>query len=412
VANPTMTVRMYNVGFGDCFLLLIPGPERTAKILVDCGSHFLGAGPRPVAEVARQIVDDVTEDGRPRIDVVVATHRHQDHVSGFAAAVWAEVEVGEVWMPWTEDPEDAAAEAIRERQSGLAVAIQGAAETFPEAGIAEDDDDLELTRAFALNSLTNEKAMSTLHFGFAGRARRRFLSRLQDPLERLQDLPGVTVHVLGPSRDPEVIAKMQPPSKESFLRLVASGDLEADRSLPFDLDWSIPHEDFRADLDFIHLQPGGQVIGMLRKLNRDGVVLTAALLEDAVNNTSLMLAFEVGKSLLLFPGDSQWGTWEMLLGDARTKRLLGRTSFYKVGHHGSHNASPISYVQNLGADLRTAAISVKPVERWKHIPKPELVEALMERTGGHVIRMDQLPAQPVEQVTVRDDVSVDMTVEV
>jgi len=26
--------------------------------------------------------------------------------------------------------------------------------------------------------------------------------------------------------------------------------------------------------------------------------------------------------------------------------------------------------------------------------------------------MDQLPAQPVEQVTVRDDVSVDMTVEV
>jgi hypothetical protein len=72
----------------------------------------------------------------------------------------------------------------------------------------------------------------------------------------------------------------------------------------------------------------------------------------------------------------------------------------------------VSYVENLAADQLTAAISVKPVERWKNIPKPELVEKLLEKAGGHVIRMDQLPNQPLERVTIRDDVSVDMTVEV
>jgi beta-lactamase superfamily II metal-dependent hydrolase len=413
MANPAVTVRMYNVGFGDCFLLLIPGEERTAKILIDCGSHFLGAGPRPIGEVARQIVTDVTaEDGVARIDVVVATHRHQDHVSGFTSEAWRDVEVGEVWMPWTEDPEDDAAEQIREQQSRLAAAIAQAIDRLSQAGVTEGDD-LELIQALALNSLTNERAMSTLHFGFAGRARRRFLSGLQEPLEPIQGLPRVTVHVLGPSRDPAVIARMRPPSEESFLRLVASGDdVDAGGSLPFDRDWSISVEEFRADPAFAQLQPGGQVVGMLRKLTRDGVVLTAASLEDAVNNTSLMLLFEVGRALLLFPGDSQWGTWELLLEDTRARRLLSRTSFYKVGHHGSHNASPVSYVKNLGADSLAAAISVKPVERWRNIPKAELVEALEEKTRGHVIRMDQLPAEPVDGVTIRDDVSVDMTIEV
>lgn len=412
MASPTMTVRMYNVGFGDCFLLLIPGRERTAKVLVDCGSHFLGAGPRPIEDVARQVVEDVAEDGRPRIDVVVASHRHQDHVSGFTARAWADVEVGEVWMPWTEDPEDDLAEEIRLQQHGLAAAIQRAVEDPTLATIA-DEHDLELTRAIALNSLTNDKAMRTLHFGFAGRPRRRFLSRLNEPLGRVRALPGVTVHVLGPSRDPRVIAKMRPPSKESFLRLFAAGgDVAAAGSLPFDADWSISVEEFRADPAFGRLQPGGQVVGMLRKLTRDGVVHSAASLEDAVNNTSLMLAFQVGRSLLLFPGDSQWGTWELLLEDAKARRLLSRTTFYKVGHHGSHNASPVSYVEGLAADRLTAAISVRPVERFRNIPKPELVEALRKKARGQVVRMDEPPGRRVRRVTVRDDVSVDMAIEV
>src|SRR5436305_14231491 len=66
------TVRMYNVGFGDCFLLTLPGAGRPRKVLVDCGSHSHGSGPSPIGDVAARILEDVREEaGTPRIAAVV-----------------------------------------------------------------------------------------------------------------------------------------------------------------------------------------------------------------------------------------------------------------------------------------------------------------------------------------------------
>jgi glyoxylase-like metal-dependent hydrolase (beta-lactamase superfamily II) len=114
-------VRMYNVGFGDAFLVRLPTDEGEASALFDCGSHASSPRHRPIDEVVGQIIDDVRDaDGTPRIDVVVGTHRHQDHVSGFDDDRWSEVVVGEVWLPWTEDPDDPQATRIRERQSATA----------------------------------------------------------------------------------------------------------------------------------------------------------------------------------------------------------------------------------------------------------------------------------------------------
>jgi beta-lactamase superfamily II metal-dependent hydrolase len=97
-------IRMYNVGFGDAFLVLLPANGKQRRILFDCGSVEAAEGV-PMSSVVDRIISDVTDDdGVPRIDVVVATHRHKDHISGFANASWANVEVKEVWLPWTEDP--------------------------------------------------------------------------------------------------------------------------------------------------------------------------------------------------------------------------------------------------------------------------------------------------------------------
>jgi beta-lactamase superfamily II metal-dependent hydrolase len=98
---------MYNIGFGDCVLLTFPAPERPRKILIDCGVHFMGRNKeQPFDEVLNQLIEDIKEDGVPTLDLVIATHRHQDHVSGFANEVWNDVDVREVWMPWTENYED------------------------------------------------------------------------------------------------------------------------------------------------------------------------------------------------------------------------------------------------------------------------------------------------------------------
>jgi hypothetical protein len=99
-----------------------------------------------------------------------------------------------------------------------------------------------------------------------------------------------------------------------------------------------------------------------------------------------MLPLEVGAAVLLFPGDAQWGTWNAALQNEDWRALLRRTTFYKVGHHGSHNATPREYVEQLlgsrrdGADgfveNLTAAVSTRHIDIWKFIPKPELLEAI------------------------------------
>jgi hypothetical protein len=70
------------------------------------------------------------------------------------------------------------------------------------------------------NSLTNEAAMRTLHRGFRGEALRRFLSADDLDVIRPETFPELTIHVLGPSRDPEVIRDMDPPSGQSYLRFI------------------------------------------------------------------------------------------------------------------------------------------------------------------------------------------------
>ena len=94
-------IRMYNVGFGDCFLLTLPEKQ---TVLVDAGFHSQGKGEFGGNDLVEQILEDVKAiKGEPRIDVVIATHRHQDHVFAFNSNNWDELEVGEVWLPWLED---------------------------------------------------------------------------------------------------------------------------------------------------------------------------------------------------------------------------------------------------------------------------------------------------------------------
>ena len=62
-----------------------------------------------------------------------------------------------------------------------------------------------------------------------------------------------------------------------------------------------------------------------------------------MNNTSVILLFEVG-ARPLFPGDAQVENWSYALEDApdheATRALLADVDLYKVGHHGSLNATP------------------------------------------------------------------------
>jgi hypothetical protein len=67
-------------------------------------------------------------------------------------------------------------------------------------------------------------------------------------------------------------------------------------------------------------------------------------LDSQMNNTSVILLFEVFGKKLLFPGDAQIENWSYALEDAPdsgdVRELLADVDVYKVGHHGSLNATP------------------------------------------------------------------------
>src|SRR5262249_20470672 len=132
------------------------------KVLIDCGTLALGG--QPLKKVVNDLVGAVRDpDGRPRIDVVVATHRHRDHVSGFAEPVWGQVEVREAWMPWTEHPTDPKALRVREVQTRLAAQLERDLAALARAGLLPADSPFPV---LAQNALANEAAMHTLHNGF------------------------------------------------------------------------------------------------------------------------------------------------------------------------------------------------------------------------------------------------------
>ena len=90
------------------------------------------------------VVQSIIADTNGFVDVLVVTHEHYDHVSGFAIAhdLFAEkptpgkLAAGQVWFAWTEDPNDALANRLREerkkRKEKLAALVQRPGHAGPE----------------------------------------------------------------------------------------------------------------------------------------------------------------------------------------------------------------------------------------------------------------------------------------
>lgn len=391
----SVTVRMYDVGFGDCFLLRIPTREGMKKILIDCGTF--GKAPRAMGDIVPSIIKDLEDDdGTPRVDVLVVTHRHKDHVSGFAIGGWERVEVKEIWMPWTEHPTDPAARRIRDAQTRLAVALTAALRPSASTPTPVTLEEERIQTLLGLNEPANDRAMRTIHHGFAApSALRRYLpERSGHRVLETSALPGITVHLMGPSRDEQVIRDMEPPAGESYLRLVGdmTGHPAEGPPNPFDPDWAIAatDEEWRLPPEIV-LTVADQ--DRVKRLGARADLAALTALDAAVNGTSLMMLFEVADARLLFPGDAQWGTWRAVLEDPEWRSLVGKATFLKVGHHASHNATPREFVAEVMRQSIPAFVSVRPVGNWPSIPRAELLDALREK-NVRLVRSDEL-GQPL-----------------
>lgn len=481
-------VRMYRTGLGDCFLMAFRKGRSTRDafyLMIDCGVYYRTPEPGNATRI-RQIAENIRDATGGRLDVLVITHEHWDHVSGFhesqAQKIFAEeIDLGELWMAWTEDLRIPLARDLHEgrvaARNALAQALtrmQGfgaqsataelvgkmldffgpPVETPASAGMGAAGG-----KVFgAKKSVQTEESMEWLRDTY-GKDRTRFLQPGESPVT-LSGVSGVRVYVLGPPEDSALIKRTDPSGEEVYPKAMAaaveasffaacgvmpdgpdpvptSDDLREARSMsiPFDDVYQIPFAKVEKAAE------AGDAVGSAaeplfrgyfdprdrwRRVDADWLDAAgefALQLDNATNNTSLALAIEVGPpgegKVLLFPGDAQVGNWRSWFGKVKlgqrelgkemvwkagdrnvtAEDLLRRTVLYKVGHHGSHNATLREQgLELMGRSDGTAElVAFLPVDEhvardlahYGEMPLRSLVKELAIRTGGRIVRNDE-----------------------
>jgi hypothetical protein len=436
-SGPTVPVRirMYRQGLGDCFLVTFDPAGKKIHMLIDCGS--LGA--KTTGVKLSEVVADIRSTTGDHLHLLVVTHEHKDHVCGFhdVQDAFKKITVDNVWLAWTEDPDDSLAKTLAKPED-LALALTHAAKALSDAGPTHRNS-VELGKAIkdiigfsgdpdALGAAdfakTVNEAMDFARKGYPS-AKTQFHKPGQPPLEPAW-LPGFRFYVLGPPYSEKALNDTGEKGSAELYGLAArlqagavaasgaSVDPCADEAdMPFDIRFRIQAEDRLVATSLAGYFSEEQE---WRRIDYDWLHAAADLalqLDSITNNTSLALAIEriSDRRVFLFPADAQQGNWlswhdpamKWTVKEGQANRevsaadLLDRTVFYKVGHHSSHNATArgkglemMKRADELIAFIpvdRAVALGRNPKGSWK-MPAFDLYRNLLEKCQGRVLRSD------------------------
>jgi beta-lactamase superfamily II metal-dependent hydrolase len=416
-----LLVKIYRVGFGDCIYVQIPDNEDTFTMLIDCGT----SGPAdPLEEAVTDICNMLPrlKGHDRRLDLMVVTHPHADHIKGFNPKWFKKIKIKRIWLPVFMNSQHPQAKKMRAFQD---MAGKRADDLLNRKGLSLAPSVKSLLKRSAWN-ICNTEALHALRTGLAEDSGihpeyplyvARDLAKRQSSKEQQryktsfeQDTtcfrgfqePGTCLRLLAPEWDIDkwYLGQGSFDSNAFADRYLFETEVYKARSETIDKEGAGA---IRAE--------GGAVTAADRPRNisaKDFQQLQSRLLysglafsqtDDSLkNNTSVVLLLEWRGRRLLFAGDAEWqdsgvkedrrnSNWDVMLDNPKVKSVLLETlDLLKVGHHGSHNGSPFKndgeeqILKSILSADRTHVV-VSTVSEGKHakensVPYPELMRTL------------------------------------
>jgi len=348
-----LLVRSYNVGCGDCIYVRIPNNDDHFHIIIDCGSKEganTGVMKRAIKDIEDNLLPVGDTPGKKRLDLIVVTHRHEDHIKGFNPKFFNNIEIKNIWITAAMDETHKQAESSHSLYGfalkSMKELVKSKASLSPELhdlvalyGINNKNATEALTK-----TLPNKNGIDPLYV-YAGKTSDDYgISIKNTKIKILAPEENIDYYYLGEE------------AAENYHGMIGIADDFRGQSKPIKRasPTNITEREFRT------LQS--------RMLSN---ALAFAVDDSKIqNNVSTVLLIEWGKKRLLFVGDAEWeeefregkrnGSWNVMW-KKRKKHLSKPINFLKVGHHGSQNATPWNRYEEPDQEVNQIFNSILPL---------------------------------------------------